>query len=406
MHVVLFECPRLRLSLLPLVYTRAVSDFRIGVLTLAEKWAQRTGVVPSVRCAEAYLQPAYPCNWTSDTCFVHAHLCPDAVLSEAVLGLVAGEALYYGDMLLAARVEVPARPVEGAFAELLAAAATTRRELRTAPKLLDAIWRPLDWNAEQIAADIALLGLQATQADRLRAIGLRSYGEHPVFVHESAKFYELTCNTDQGPIYIGKETLIEEGVHIQGPVAVCEGAQLKMGAKLRAGTSIGPGCKVGGEISNSIFFDNSNKAHDGFLGTSILGSWCNIGAGTCCSNLKNNYGEISLWDYGRRAYVKTDRQFCGLFMGDYAKSAIQQAFNTGTVVGPFANVFGAGFPPRQIPAFAWGGAGIMRTYRLEEAVDAASRMMSRRGLSISDVQQRVFASVFEESADLRERSRK
>ena len=402
MHVVLFECPELRLSLLPLTYTRAVSDFRIGVLTISEKWEKRTKIVPSVVCAEDYLQSSYDCTWKEEAYFVHAHLCPDNTLYEAVRSLRIGEALYYRDILLATRVALSLSAVERRpFAKLLAATATTRREFRFPLRLLDTLWRPLDWNAEEIVADIALLGVQASQSDQLQSIGLRCYGKHSVFAHKSVHANELICNTEQGPIYIGEQVRIEEGASIQGPAAICKGTQINMGAKLRAGTSIGPGCKVGGEISRSILFSYSNKAHEGFLGDSVLGAWCNIGAGTSCSNLKNTYGEVSLWDYRQQAYVKTGKQFCGMFMGDYAKSAILQSFNTGTVVGPFSNVFGRGFPPRQLPAFTWGGVEERTTYRFEEAVFAAVRMMARRDVSLSEIDRRVFAHIFEKTKALR-----
>ena len=394
--VVLFECPQMRLSLLPLAYTRAVPDFRVGILTLAQKWAQRIGTKPTVYCAEPYLRPLYPVSQAEDMLFVHAHLCPDDDLFGAVSKLSSGESLWYEDRLLATRLSLfPVVEKGQSIAEALSITKSKSYSLHTKPKLLDKLYKALDWNAEEISNDLALLDVAPLRASS--SAQLRIHGTQPVYVSTSAHFYELSCNTEQGPIYIGEDVEIEAGVHIQGPVCVGKGTQLRTGARLRAATSLGPNCKVAGELSHSILFSYSNKAHDGFLGNSILGSWCNLGAGTSCSNLKNNYAEVSLWDTKKKDFLSTARQFCGMFMGDHAKSAINQSFNSGSWVGPFSNVFGAGFAPRYIPPFSWGGAEGLEVYRFEEAMQAAERMMQRREKILSPAQRQLFSQIFKES---------
>jgi UDP-N-acetylglucosamine diphosphorylase/glucosamine-1-phosphate N-acetyltransferase len=203
-----------------------------------------------------------------------------------------------------------------------------------------------------------------------------------------------TLNTRNGPIYIGKDAEVMEGCLIRGPFALGDRAQLKMGAKIYGPTVIGPECRVGGEVNNSVITGFSNKAHDGFLGNSVLGEWCNLGADTNNSNLKNTYGNVQVWSYAEGRQVDTGAQFCGLFMGDHAKSGINTMFNTGTVVGPCANVFGGGFPPKHIPGFAWGGADGFDVYDIERAIATARRVMDRRHIPLSSVDEGVLRYVF------------
>jgi UDP-N-acetylglucosamine diphosphorylase/glucosamine-1-phosphate N-acetyltransferase len=208
--------------------------------------------------------------------------------------------------------------------------------------------------------------------------------------------------TTNGPIYIGKNAEIMEGCLLRGPIAVCDQAVLKMGAKIYGPTTIGPGCKVGGEVARTILFANSNKAHDGFLGDSVIGAWCNFGADSNNSNLKNNYSEVRLWDYAEERFAKTGEQFCGLFMGDHSKCAINTSFNTGTVVGVFANLYGAGFHRNFVPDFSWGGpeAGY-RTYRFDEAREVAQAVMARRGKELTELDQAILSRIFADTAVFR-----
>jgi UDP-N-acetylglucosamine diphosphorylase/glucosamine-1-phosphate N-acetyltransferase len=222
-----------------------------------------------------------------------------------------------------------------------------------------------------------------------------------LFIEEGAKIDCAILNTKTGPIYIGKDAEVMEGSMLRGPLALCEHAATKMGTKIYGATTLGPHCKVGGELNNVVLFGYSNKGHDGFLGNSVIGEWCNLGADTNNSNLKNNYGEVKVWNYASEKLENSKLQFCGLFMGDHSKCGINTMFNTGTVVGVAANIFGAGFPPKFIPSFSWGGAEGFVTYRPEEAVEAAERMMSRRKIELSHDDEQILRTVFEQSMKFR-----
>jgi UDP-N-acetylglucosamine diphosphorylase/glucosamine-1-phosphate N-acetyltransferase len=222
-----------------------------------------------------------------------------------------------------------------------------------------------------------------------------------LFIEEGASVECSILNTKTGPIYVGKDAEVLEGCMLRGPLAMCEHSVTKMGTKIYGATTLGPHCKVGGEINNSVMFGYSNKGHDGFLGNSVIGEWCNLGADTNNSNLKNNYGIVKIWNYDTENYENTGLQFCGLFMGDHSKSGINTMFNTGTVVGVSANIYGAGFPEKFIPSFSWGGADGMMTYRAEEAIDAAERMMKRRNIELTYEDEQILRTVFEEDMDFR-----
>ena len=222
-----------------------------------------------------------------------------------------------------------------------------------------------------------------------------------VFIEEGAKLEFVTLNASSGPIYIGKDTEIMEGSNIRGPFALCEYATVKLGAKIYGPTTIGPHCKVGGEVNNSVLFGYSNKGHDGFLGNSVLGEWCNLGADTNNSNLKNNYAEVRLWDYNTEGFAKTGLQFCGLMMGDHSKCGINTMFNTGTVVGVSANIFGSGFPRNFIPSFSWGGNGGFTTYLTKKAFEVANIVMARRDIEFTEQDAAILEHVFEEAKKYR-----
>lgn len=220
-------------------------------------------------------------------------------------------------------------------------------------------------------------------------------GDGAIFIEEGASMECAILNTHGGPIYIGKNAEVMESCVIRGPFALGEGSQLKIGAKIYGPTTIGPACRVGGEVNNSVIFGFSNKAHDGFLGNSVIGEWCNLGADSNNSNLKNNYSNVKMWSYEEEAFVNTGLQFCGLVMADHSKCSINTMFNTGTVVGVSANIFGTGFPPKFIPSFSWGGSEGFSTYRVEEAMETAARVYERRKLSFNEPEQTIFRHLFE-----------
>ncbi|MGB1307109.1 MAG: glucose-1-phosphate thymidylyltransferase, partial [Flavobacteriales bacterium] len=210
-----------------------------------------------------------------------------------------------------------------------------------------------------------------------------------------AKVEHAILNASTGPIYVGKDAEIMEGSIVRGPLAMCENSVLKMGAKIYGATTLGPYCKVGGEVNNSVLLGYSNKGHDGFLGNSVLGEWCNLGADTNNSNLKNNYAEVKLWSYQSERFVNTGLQFCGLIMGDHSKCGINTMFNTGTVVGVSANVFGAGFPRNFVSSFSWGGSAGYMTYRLNKVFEVAEKVMQRRAIEFNQVEKDILTEVFE-----------
>jgi UDP-N-acetylglucosamine diphosphorylase/glucosamine-1-phosphate N-acetyltransferase len=261
--------------------------------------------------------------------------------------------------------------------------------------------RPWDiWglNAAELEADFDLLTTGRKSApvhESCTVIGDR------IFLEEGAKATASILNTTTGPIYLAKNAEIMEGCVVRGGLALGEYSALKLGTKIYGATTLGPHSKVGGEVNNSVILGYSNKGHDGFLGNSALGEWCNIGADTNNSNLKNNYDEVKVWSYVSKRFAKTGQQFCGLIMGDHSKSGINTMFNTGTVVGVSANVYGAGFPRNFIASFSWGGPQGTMEYKIDKALDTANRMMQRRGLAVDEVEQEILQSVYEQTAEFR-----
>lgn len=371
-----------RNHLLPLTYTRPVAELRCGILTIAEKYLKRGCTVGFL--TEEYLSNKFPQIETD--LMVSGSVCPTDAFLEALASLGNGQALIQGDELLAYVGknwgDEPSEiiPFSGA---------------------LNLITRPWDiWgkNASEMNLDFDLI-----TKDRFSApvdasntvIGDR------IFLEEGAKATASILNATSGPIYLAKNAEIMEGCIVRGGLALGESSALKMGAKIYGATSLGPHCKVGGEVNNSVIIGYSNKGHDGFLGNSALGEWCNLGADTNNSNLKNNYDEVKVWSYVDGRFAKTGQQFCGLIMGDHSKSGINTMFNTGTVVGVSANVYGAGFPRNFIPSFSWGGPQGTVEYKINKALDTADRMMKRRGLEVNEVEKAILEQVYALSADYR-----
>jgi len=265
--------------------------------------------------------------------------------------------------------------------------------------LVDFPWKIFSLNGQEIEADFARITYgrkSETLSDTVRVVQ-----PEKVFVEPGFKGEHFTLNASSGSIYLGTESEIMEGSVIRGPFALCEGSTLKLAAKIYGPTTIGPYSKVGGEINNSVIQSNSNKAHDGFLGNSVIGEWCNLGAGTSNSNLKNNYSDVKIWNYAKKQFITTGRQFCGLIMGDHSKCGINTMFNTGTVVGVSANIFGPGFPSNFIPSFSWGGAGGFTTYKMEKVIETAGLVMQRREIPLSDEDRSILDHIFHFSEEFR-----
>ncbi|MDN4164517.1 GlmU family protein [Cytophagales bacterium LB-30] len=394
MHIILFDDPTFRINLLPFTYTRPVGAIRVGIVTLQEKWAKQT-LLPVSFYTEAYLQKKYPMQMGSENVFINASLLPNATVWKAIQGLQPGEALKKEGVMLAARVH-------GEAVKSFDVADVKWREVAYAEEaeLIRDPWDIFSKNAAQIRYDFA----QLTQGRKSAGVNDRYtmvYGEENIFVEEGADIKAAVLNASEGPIYIGKNAQVQEGALIKGPFALCEGSVVNMGGKMRGDTTVGPYSKVGGEISNSVIFGYSNKGHDGFLGNSVIGEWCNLGADTNTSNLKNNYANVKLWSYSKKGFKDTGLQFCGLMMGDHSKCGINTMFNTGTVVGVSANVFGDGFPRNFIPSFAWGGAAGFTGYQLKAAMEVAERVMARRKKMFDETEQEILSHVFELSAEYR-----
>jgi UDP-N-acetylglucosamine diphosphorylase/glucosamine-1-phosphate N-acetyltransferase len=396
-NIILFD-PEARKHLLPLAATRPVGEFRLGILTLREKW-ERLFRAPVSYITQDYLQNRYPIHIGSDNLVINACIVPDQAAYSLFRTLQTGQALIRHDELLAVRLD------EAQFELLVSDEALGNLDGRNleddAPiTVFSRLWQLNSLNAQALLHDFDLL-TRGRKSQPLSDTN-RVIGPHPVFLEEGAKAECCVFQTTNGPIYIGKNAEIMEGCLLRGPIAVCDQAVLKMGAKIYGPTTIGPGCKVGGEVARTILFANSNKAHDGFLGDSVIGAWCNFGADSNNSNLKNNYSEVRLWDYAEERFAKTGEQFCGLFMGDHSKCAINTSFNTGTVVGVFANLYGAGFHRNFVPDFSWGGpeAGY-RTYRFDEAREVAQAVMARRGKELTELDQAILSRIFADTAVFR-----
>lgn len=377
MNLILFDTPKHRAFLKPLTLTRPVAGLRCGILTVGEKWEQRLGAQASF-LTEMYLREKFPAGYTTDNLYINGSCLPDDALVNAVQGLNSGESIYCGEELVAYRtpdhLEYGFEPVAETPGIAYDEAVSFLREL---PHLF------LN-NGAEIAVDFALLS-RTRVTEKITDPHTAIYGEDRVFIGRNVQVRAAIINAEAGPVFIDDDAVIQEGAIIIGPAAVGKNAMVAFGAKIRANTSIGPCCRVGGEVGNAVFHAYSNKAHDGFLGNSYIGEWCNLGANTNNSNLKNNYKPVSLYSYALGGLYDTGETFCGTFMGDYTKAGISTMFNTGTVAGVCSNVYGSGFQDKFIPSFAWGGkAEGYQPYRFDKAVEVINATMERRALSLDD----------------------
>ena len=390
MNIVLFDNPTLRQNLLPFTFTRPVASIRVGILTIAEKWEKYLGLKASWS-TESYLAKKFPLHHEADNYWINGAVCPDAELVSAIMKLNSGDALALNTMIIAVRTpddEVP-EVVTGLITEF------------TKPvTLIDQVWKIYQFNGAQIRADFELI-TKGRKSLSIQDPFTKVYNSDQIFIEEGAQVKAAILNAENGPIYLGKNSFVHEGAIIRGPFALCEDSQVNMGAKVRGDTTVGPHSKIGGEVSNSVIFGYSNKSHDGFLGNSVIGEWCNIGADTNTSNLKNNYENIKLWSYAKGGFNDTGLMFCGLMFGDHSKCGINTMFNSGTVVGVNASIFGDGYPRNFIPSFAWGGAAGFTTYQLNKALDTAQKAMARRNVELTEVDKEIFKTVFDESSNYR-----
>ncbi|WP_289030800.1 GlmU family protein [uncultured Algoriphagus sp.] len=390
-NILLFDDPSIRGALLPFTFTRPIADIRVGILKISEKWAQYSGSTPSF-LTQDYLQNLFP-RQAGAHLAVNGALIPTLELWEELGKLSDGQALYFGKTLVASYIG----ETEKNLSHISKKQAV---QLDFEPVMIQKSWEIFQFNGREIRRDFELL----TKERKSQAITdpyTKVYSPENIFIEEGAVIRAAVLNAEAGPIYIGKNTEIQEGSLIRGPFALCEGSTVNMGAKLRGDTTIGPHSKVGGEVSNSVIFGYSNKGHEGFLGNSVIGEWCNLGADTNTSNLKNNYAPVKLWDYIRGGFTNTGLQFCGLMMGDHSKCGINTMFNTGTVVGVSANIFGSGFPRNFIPSFAWGGAAGFSTFQFPKFLQTAQAVMQRRKVELGEKDQEMLQKVFDFSKNYR-----
>ena len=376
MNVILFDSNRS--NFYPLSYTRPISEFRIGILTIKEKWEHYYKNVSVL--TEDYLSDKYPIIKKKENLWIDSRILPSKELITELNSLRNGELLESNDKVIAFK--------NSSFDYKKLNKISTSVNFDS----LNNIWDIFSDNSREIEKDFKLV-VKGRKTSALKSsntvIGKK------VFIEKGAKVSCSILNAENGPIFIGKNAEIMEGSIIRGPFAMGENSVLKMGTKIYGPTTLGPYCKVGGEVNNSVFFGYSSKAHDGFLGNSVIGEWCNLGADTNNSNLKNNYAEVKLWNYEMEKFKKTGLQFCGLVMGDHSKCGINTMFNTGTVVGVSANIFGSGFARNFIPSFSWGGASGFQLYKLPKVFEVASKVFERRKLNFDVVEQSILSQVYD-----------
>lgn len=389
MNYILFD-GTVRNALLPFTFTRPVADIRIGILTIREKWEKYLGYTTTT-LTEEYLMEKYPMVEMEENIMINASFLPNPILIDMVQNLNAKEAILFGEEIIAFHTNDTQEDIDFDEYELIEYEGDVLR--------IENTWDIFAKNDAAIREDFELLTEDRFSQPIPKSVNV--IAPENIFIEEGAKLEFVTLNASTGPIYIGKNAEIMEGSVIRGPFALCEEAQVKLATKVYGATTVGPHCRIGGEVNNSVLFGYSNKGHDGFLGNSVLGEWCNIGADSNNSNLKNNYEEVRLWSYETEGFARTGLQFCGLMMGDHSKCGINTMFNTGTVVGVSTNIFGSGFPRNFVPSFSWGGASGFTTYITKKAFETAKIVMSRRHVEFTEQDAKILEHVFEETKKYR-----
>lgn len=387
MNYILFDGSN-RNNLLPLTFTRPVADIRIGIMTIREKWEKYLNQKTST-LTESYLNKKFPIHVEESNILINGGICPNENLVHEILKLKSGQSLIKGEIMIAFRLsDVSLEHFGDDHSENVETIETSLNFI-----YVENPWNIFTFNDQALRDDFAVL----TKRRKSQKISATNQCINPenIFIEEGAKVEFSILNASTGPIYIGAEAEIMEGCKIRGPFAMGEHAILKMDAKIYGATTIGPYSKVGGEVNNAVIFGYSNKAHDGFLGNSVLGEWCNLGADTNTSNLKNTYQEVRLWSYPDESFVPTGLQFCGLIMGDHSKCGINTMFNTGTVVGVSSNIYGTGFPRNFIPSFSSGGFYGFSDYDLKRAINVAKTVYKRRNIEFDEIEQEIFSKIYD-----------
>lgn len=389
-NIILFDDKTTRDNLLPLTFTRPTALLRFGISTIQEKWMRAIPGAYSFLTID-YLRAKYPVNITPDNIFIAGHICPNESLIGAINNLSQGEAIIDAKgNILAAR---------GSIEDFNNRASLHATSIEQSPLAINMLYDIFVLNDTALLQDFATItaGRKSQPLSNTNTVvgnPLFADGTPKIFIEEGATVEAAILNVNKGPIYIGKEAEIMEGSCIRGPFALCESAVVNMGARIYGATTIGPHCKVGGEVNNVVMIGFSNKAHDGFLGNAVIGEWCNLGGGTTASNLKNDYTEIKLWNYPAHRFLRTGLQFCGLIMGDHSKAGVNCMFNTATVVGVGVNIHGSGFPRNFVASFSEGSSAGFTDVSLNKFFDIAHRMMARRNIELTDIDQQIFQAIY------------
>ena len=388
-NIILFDAQEVRENLLPMTFTRPVADLRVGILTIREKWERMLEGVYSYLTID-YLQEKYPMVEADESVFIAGNVCPTINLVTKIKSLNEGCALVSptGDIIA----------YKGGLKDFKERNFVSTIECDDDYMSIKMLYDIFIENHRGIVEDFALLthGRKSEPlSDTNTIIGnpVDADGNSLIFIEEGAVVEGAMLNVKNGPIYVARDAEVMEGSCLRGPIALCENAVINMGARVYGATTLGPYCKVGGEVNNIVMMGYSNKAHDGFLGNAVIGEWCNIGGGSSASNLKNDYTEIKLWNYPAHRFLRTGLQFCGLIMGDHSKVGVNCMFNTATVLGVGVNIHGAGFPRNFVASFSEGSVSGFTDVSLPKFFDIARRMMARRGLTLSEIDMRIFESI-------------
>lgn len=385
MQIVLFD-PKFRDSLLPLTFTKSVAKLRVGGFCIDQKWEKALGLLVKI-LTQDYLQCLYDSkNIEGNILYINAAVCPNEILAEELNSISFTKAIFSNDILIGFKSSENL-----SLEQIHNLTFDNKVQTKSDVSIIQNPWDLFKLAGKEIAEDISRFDLDKQSENKLS--NQNTVFGNQLFAHPSAKAKGCIFNTESGPIYLGEDTEVMEGSIIRGPFFLSEHSAVKLGAKIYGPTVIGPHCKVGGEISNSVLQGYSNKGHDGFMGNSVLGEWCNLGADTNTSNLKNNYSKVSVYSYATKSMENTGEQFCGVIMGDHSKTGINTMLNTGSVVGVSSNIFGGDFPPKFIPSFYWGGK-TGETFKLEKAFEVAEKMMARRNVSLTENDRQILSHIF------------
>ncbi len=389
-NVIVFDDPSIRENLLPLTFTRPISLIRIGILTIADKWKFRIRDAVFSPLTEPYLSPKFPVICEDVNYFVAGNVIPSKELADTILKLKEGDALFFKEKMIA---------FYGSMDDFKNQKFKRSLFLKAEPLSIYWLYDIFMLNDKALYDDFKLL-TKGRKSQNLsptnHLIGDHEFedGSSKIFIEEGASIEGVVLNVTNGPIYIGRNAIIMEGSCIRAPFAACHNSQVNMGTKIYGATTLGPFCKVGGELNNVVMFGYSNKAHEGFLGNAVIGEWCNLGGGTTASNLKNDYSEIKLWNYPAHKFLKTGLQFCGLIMGDHSKAGINSMFNTATVIGVGVNIHGSGFPRNFVASFSEGSTAGYTDVSLPKFFAIAERVMERRHVTLTDLDKDIFHKIY------------